>query len=682
MYGDQWGSYDVETGAWRNRTPVPEKKLTRIDLNHMEPICSDVAALQCQDPPNFKATAGTDASAAASAQQAADELVDWMWEKDGYDAKNLMLREAAAVYGNWYLFPRWDTTAGRLVEQVTGHEWVMSDPDPISGVPGGMKLLETKEMLREGAFEDALVSCFAGIPDPCAKEDWDGEGFVIHEQMSMAQAKALYPQHASSFQASSHPGGNEAAYFETRLHNASPRAGGINTQDDHAARKVDSWTIFVRTSADFYRGRWIVIVCNKIVYEEDNPVYPSDQEEALGEEFPEYHWPVWKFSHKIIAGSYLGQGLAVRMIGAQKKLNGVASKKLHMLKRTSHPTLVKPSRANFVKSDEPDQQINVPNDLPPGAIYYLNAPGIPQELQLEERLSVEQMERIAGLHAGSRGESEGGDSGTKQRQLFQRDLGRIAAIKYRNDRQLAQAFSYKLRIWRRHATTDRTIRIVGENGAVAVRSMNMSTIAAGTDVVVYQDTQMPKDPAARMLHIKTAIETKIVDPTDPIQRQGLAEAVGLGMHKHFESTLFSDRRNAHDENLKMYDGQDPVVEFWHDDMQHLAAHYSEMNTERWIRAATPLPTDAPEIAQRKAQTRARYLRHVGAHQNAMKAKKLAAEQAAGLAPPPQPSGVAPQQPPGPGAAAAPPSQPAGPPPGAAPSPSAPAGPPAQEAVAA
>lgn len=644
-YGDQHGSLDGESGLWKARTPVPERKATRIDLNHLEPIVSDVAALQCQDPPNFKATAGNDSSAAASAQITANDLVWWMWEQDNYDTKNRMLREAAAVYGTSYLFPRWDATAGRLVDQVVGYDMVF---DPLTGVPSGMQ--ERREKLREGEFDDAIVSCFAGIPDPCSKDEWDGEGFVIHEEMSLAAASRQYPEHAADFVVSSNPGGDTGAYYDARMHNASPRQGGVNVQDEHAARKVDQWTIFVRTSDSFYRGKWIVVVCGKIVYEEDNPVYPSEQEEAKGETFPRYHWPVWRIAHKVIAGSYFGHGIAVRMIGAQKKLNGVASKKLHMIKRTAHATLVKPMRANFVKTDQVDQQINVPHDLPPNSIYYVQGPGIPQELQIEERLSVEQMERIAGLHAGSRGESEGGDSGTKQRQLFQRDLGRIADAKYRNDLQLAQAFSYKLRVWRRYATTDRTITIVGENNAVSVKQLNMTSIATGAAVVVYQDSQLPKDPAARMLHVKEAVQLKIVDPADPVQRAGLAEAIGLGNFRQFESSLFADRRCAHDENLKMYDGEAPPVEFWHDDLQDLAAHFAEMRSERWIRATTPLPTDDPQAAMQKMKTRATFIAHVQAHQNAIKMKSgLSAPLVPGPgqqpgAPSPSPMGAPPQAP--------------------------------------
>lgn len=668
-YGDQFGSFNAQLGLWTERTPVPEKKLTRIELNHMEPICSDVATLQVQDLPNMRATAPTDSAAAASAAISADQLVWWMWEKDGYDEKNIQLREAAAVYGNCFLFPAWDASGGRLVEQVVDYTMEEGPPDPVTGIPSGMAMKEVKEKRREGCFEDRLVSTFAGIYDPCAKDEWDGEGFVIHEQFSLATAKRMYPKHAAAMVAVSSPGGNEGAYYENRMHNASPRTGGLNAKDNHAERKVDQWTIFVRTSDDFYRGRWIVVCSGKIVYEEDNPVYPSDEEEAKGEEFPPYHWPVWRFSHKLIAGSSYGQGVAIRLIGAQKKLNGTASKKLHMLKRTSHPTLVKPSRANFVKTDEVDQQINVPTDLQPGSIYYLQSPGIPQELQMEERLSVEQMERIAGLHAGSRGSSETGDSGTKTRMLFQRDLGRLAATKYRHDKSLGQAFSYKLRVWRRYATSARTIRIVGENNAVSVRSMDMASIAAGTDIIVYQDNGLPRDPGARMLHVEKAVQLGIVDPKDPNQRSALAEAVGLaGAFRKWESGLYADRRCAQDENIRMYEGEQPVVEFWQDDQAHLAAHFEEMNSEAWRRATTPAPEDDPLTAMRKQRTRQLFIGHVQATQNALAVKSGAMPPGPGQGPmgaPPGPLGV--QAPPmpgnaGPGMLPPPPSAPAGPPP--------------------
>lgn len=669
VYGDQFGSYNAQMGVWQQRTPAPERKVTRLELNHMQPICADVASLQVQDLPNMRAAAPNETASAASASLAADQLVWWMWEQGNYDKKNLELREAAAVYGNAFLWPRWDPSGGRLVQQLKGYEPVPGPIDPMTGVPSSIANRPIYEMVREGCFEDRIVSCFAGIYDPCARDEWDGEGFVIHEQMSLTDAERNYPGHDFRTQAS--PSAQEGAFYENQLANLAPRIGGGMAKDDHAARKVDHWTIFVRTSDAFYRGRCVVIVDNKIVHEDDNPVYPSEEEEAKGEEFPAYHWPVWRFAHFTVAGSSYGQGVAIRMIGAQKKLNGIVSKVLHMLKRTSHPTLIKPSRAQFIKTDEPDQQINVPSDLPPNAIYYLDSPGIPQELPLEEQRAVEQMERIAGLHAGSRGQSESGDSGTKTRLLFQRDIGRLGPIKFGHDKQIGQAFAYKLREWRRRATTKRTIRIVGADKAISVRSMDSSNIAANTDIVVFSDAGLPRDPSQRMMHVEKAVQLGIVDPKDPIQRAGLAEVVGLaGTFRKWQATLYADRRCAEDENIRMYDGEVPTVEFWQDDLQHLAAHFAEMNTEDWRRATTPLPEDDPQTAMKKTQIRQIWIDHVKATQDSMKIKAGGAPPGAGPSPGALP--VAPGGPPpmlGPGMGALPP-----PPPGAG-------GPPAQKVAA-
>lgn len=659
-YGDQHGEYNAQLGAWQERKPAPARKVTRIDLNHMEPICSDVASLQCQDPPNMRATAPTDATASQSAAVAADQLVWWMWETEDYDEINLQIREAAAVYGTVYVFPRWDPTAGRRVEQVTGYEEEPGPPDPLTGLPTSMGLREVREMVPEGAFDDAIVSCFAGVPDPNSKAMWDGEGFGIHERMSMARAAELYPEHAEHFQPTGSASGHEGQYYENRMHNASPRTGGLNAKDDHAKRELDAWTVFLRSCGPFYRGKWLVIIGNRIVYEEDNPVYPTEEEEKKGEGFPTYHWPVFKFRHKRVAGSFFGQGIAIRMIGPQKKLNFAASKKLHMLKRDAHPTLVSPKGANFVKTDEPDQHVQIGKDIPPGSIYYLSYPGIPQDIQLEERLSVEQMERIAGLHAGSRGESESGDSGTKTRQLFQRDLGRLANIKYLADKQLGRVFAYKLRLWRRHATVARTIQVVGENHATQAKSFDMASIAAGTDILVFQDAGLPRDPAARMLHIEKAVQLKIVDPTDPTQRAGLAELIGLaGSLPGWQSSLIIDRKCAADEDIRMYDGETCTVEFWHDDLQHLAKHFTEMNSEGWRRATEPLPNDPPQVVQEKLRLRLRFVGHVQTHQLQIQKKKagIATVQGpgpAGSAPLPAPGGAAPgPMPAGPGPAAMP-----------------------------
>lgn len=684
-FSDQYGNYSAETRTWQPRDPAPEKKVTRVELNHMAPLLFDVASLQCQDLPNMKATAGTDSSSAASAQQCADTLIWWMWEQGGYDDKNFEVRFAAGVGGNWFLYPLWDASAGRLVDVVDHYEPVPGPPDPVTGVPSGMSLEPVMKKVREGNFADRTVSCFSGLPDPASVSEWDGEGFAIHERLPLATLQRLYPAMKEFLVIDRSTNGSDGTFYAERLKGVSPRTGGMmgSASQEQASETTSVFTIFLRTCDDFYRGRWAVVACGKILYMGDNPVYPSQKEEDLGEEFPQYHWPIWRIGHDLIPGSYFAQGGGVRILGAQRKLNGVASKKLHLLKRVAHPVLVKPKRADFIKSDEPDQQINVSDTLAPGSIYYLQSPNFPQELQYEEKASVEQMETILGVHAGTRGASQEGNSGTKDRQLFQRDLGRLAVVKNRTDRQLAQAFSYKLRLWRRYATTSRTIRIVGENNAIAARQMDMASISAGTDVVVYDETQMPKDPAGRVMHLKAAVDMKALDMADPIQRAGVLEAMGLGVHKHFESTLYADRRSAQDENLLMYDGESPAVEFWHDDLQDLAAHFAEMRTMKWIKATTPGPTDDPQTAFKKQQTRERYLTHVRAHQQSMAMKMqsgAAAQPAPGPGQPPAapPSPQAPSpQPPQPGAGQAPhPDLASVPPP-----PQAQAGPPAQRQAA-
>lgn len=699
-YGDQFGAFSWDArGMWKSRTPVPEKKLTRIAIPHMNAIITDVASLQCQDELNMKCSPPSDSSAAASSCEAGDALVSWMWDEQNYDEINVTAREEAAVVGTCWIFPQWDPSIGATVDQVIGEEPVFGPPDPTTGIPTTLGTRPVMGRAPEGGFSDRIVSCFEGFPDPASRSEWDGEGFIIEEKLPIAALRRMYPKHKDVFTRDSSPGAADGTYWADRAKGVSPR--GLSTYAGAAmamqAERSKVITVFMRKCPEFPRGRWAVVAHGKLVFKGDNPVYPTEKEEKKGERHPSIHWPVFRIAHKVVKGSYWGQGIAPYLVDLQRKLNGVASKFLHMLKRTSHPVLVKPKRTTFTKTDEPDQQIEVGADIQPGSIYYLQAPTFPQELQYAERYTVEQMEALAGIHAGTRGASKTNDSGTKDRQLFQRDLGRLEIPKRRNDRQMGRIFSYKLQQWRRYATTARTIKVVGPNLTTAVMSLDMASVAPGTDVVVYPDLMMPKDPAGRMLHISTAIDRKIIDMSDPVQRAGAARLLGFpGGEKMFEESLSSDRRCAENEGQRMYRGEPCQIEFWHDHAQHIPAHYSEMNTDAWRAAATPAQDDAPDVLQRKAAMRKIWLDHVSMHQQALKKLKeteqaqanppsesinfkdlppdgqvqLAAKGGLQIAPPKQPGAAAPA--PGPGQAAPP----------SPPTPQAPAGPPVQNARAA
>jgi len=671
LYHDQWGRYDDATRQWAPRGPAPSNKIVRLDLNHIHPLVQHAVSIHTAEPLNIGCAAATSELSDREAAKTADAILWHYYERLDGEALRQEQAELSICQGTAYVYPYWNPGAGRIEERV---EFAGEPSFDEAGnfVPPEIRRIP---LPPAGELGMAIYSGFEVTWDPAATTRDPGMWCDIATEVSLDEVLSdpTIAQDVKDRLTSVQPTAQDGLEYQQRRQAMHPRSSDPHGFGPPAVGKTSRETLilhrtFVRATGQFPRGLEILHAQGVELYSGDNPKFPPAGPLGKGQPWPDWPFPVYPFRNYVVPGTWHGQGDVVRVIAPQKALNGAVSKELMIVRRVAHATLVVPKGVNFHRTDEVDQQIEVPTTLQPNQVFYLNGPQAPQGLVDFERRQRETMEYLFGLNAATLGRLPSSEIPAKGiQQLQQRDIGRRQPIQNRWTRQWSKVWGHALELIRRHVTDERLITIVGANKRASAMVFTGSKIAAGTDVVVFDDYARPRDPAMRIVWMKSMFEMGLLDPTNPVERGEARELMGLASMNRFDESLRSDREKQTREILALYRGEPQLVEFWENDNDHLAVLTVEMNSEQYATATTPQPGDQMQQIAQKQAVKAVFEEHFRGHLEMRQFKSafgmLAAAQQAQAQ---QPAGAM-----GPGAATPPAGAPA---PGGAPAP--PAGPPA------
>jgi len=618
IYGDQWGKYDAGARTWASRAPAPSAKITRLSLNHMAPLISTAVSLHCAEALNLRCAAGGSELSDLEKSAGADAILQHYMMREQLDELEQDQVETCLGIGNAFVHVYWDGDAGDLVRST---EPTPQDAPPTFDEEGNVLPPAPPAAAPEGDLRVEIVSAYRVNWDPAATASNPGMWCSIDTEISLAefQGHPGVPQELKDRVSSEIPVARDGMDFEQRVSAMFPR--GVDN-GDYSGQLVRWWSresviirrTYIAATPDYPNGLDIVSCQGGLIYEGDNPAYRQMDPETGRQRRPRWPFRLHHFWERRPPGGFWAQGSGTLMVPPQKALNGTASKKLTIIRKIAHATLVKPKGVNFQKSDQVDQEIEVPTTLQPGSVYYLQSPNFPQELSGAEAMYVEEMADKIGIGPASQGLApESGTAASLWRQNLNREIGRRSIIKRRWRRQWARVAMAMLEEIQAHVTTERTIELVGENKRTQVIEFTGAMLDGIVDVTCSDDQQRPLDPAQRQVWAQNLVQMGLVDVNDPEQRAELCEAVGFGSWQRYEEDMRTDRAKQRRENLALYRGETVAVEWWEKDEDHLAILTSEMNTQSWTTATTPLPTDPPEMQQRKAQIRATFIAHMEAH---------------------------------------------------------------------
>lgn len=629
--GAQWGHWSQRLDKWVGSPESDTRGSLRITVNLIRPIVDQWTAMATREDPRFGAAAagseGTDSAAAETARH----LIEYLWRQRRLRSLYRLTARSAAITGGSFVHVEWDATEGPDVQ--VGFEL---DQEPVYDPSGRMTTPPSfrARMDAQGEVRFTVYPPDHIAPDPSARGDQDGSGIFLRFRMSMAELRARFPDKFEMADADSGWGHDDP---EFRSGERAQRASWMGSGSDGDDREDERSTVYVhylRKMPGFPKGRYVIFNENHDFYTGDNPIYPDNPKEL----WPRAHWPIFLIPCDAREGCYFPMGRVRDMIPPQKEVNGAASKTLQHIALIANTKIKLPKNTDFEMTDEVGQVLRLARGVQDGQVGYLQPPPMPEYVQIIE-WAQSKMEYIMGVNASSLGTLPGSDtSGRALDKLQQKDDSRIAPIKRDIDDAWGEIMRYAVQLYRRWATTERTILVVGENRATSVESFQSAQLAASVDVLVYNDQSLPSDPAQRQIWLDQFART-IQQVQDPNLKRLLVELWGLRDFSSFLEKLDPHTLKARRENLKLMGGGQVSAWDKDDHLVHMKTLQEWVLSDQYERRVEAEMSDPMYGGQSPTQffTMQHYQEH----------EALYAQSMAAMAPPPAAAGAPPGEAPAP-----------------------------------
>ena len=573
-HGDHYGYWDGYTRSWI-ATPDAPSDMVRLTVNLIQPIAEQGTSILTQEKVQFGVVAATSEGRDSATSEAGDAVLEHGWHH--HRMSDLYHKSALAgfVCGTGIIHEQWDDSRGRPI-----HDGVrLKSPDEFDDLDGMDSI--TAEDLFEPVVRpegDAFLEHLnpeEWVPDPASRGPYDGVGCFVRREIGRAELFDQFPKlkgdedDEENREVASTGTGDDALYRLNRLSKLSTRSADWGT--DHGVRETEIVYIFYqRSTPDRTKGYMAIFACGKMLYEGDNPVYPTDEGVEANESWPRICWPIMVHRHLIRENSPWGLGPVAAMIDCNKALNGLWSKTVQHAAKIANSKVKLPKGLDVEWTDEDGQVVRIPRNVDGNSIGYINPPPMSNEFGAAADRAQGYMEYLSGVNSATAGQQPYADTSGRALQLLQnRDFGRLSPVKQRLDSCWAEVARYYLFLFRRHASNERKVLVVGENKRTVMREFDRSALAAGLDVVTFNDQSIPRNPSDRILWV-TNLAQNILDMTVPSQRELVFELLNLRDFRGFIDHQSPHRSKARRENLKLMRG-DPVAVWPGDDhLQHKA----------------------------------------------------------------------------------------------------------------
>lgn len=299
-------------------------------------------------------------------------------------------------------------------------------------------------------------------------------------------------------------------WIKPGMHKAFPQGGMVTVIGDTLVQRIDSWPY-------------------------QHAEYPFSKIEAME------------------SAKFYGDSVIVDLIPLQKEYNRTHSQIIEAKNRTAKPQFlaqegsVDPRRI----TTEPGQYILYkPGYQPPTPVTLTSLPSyVLQEL---DRLQAD-MDDISGQHEISKGGTPSGVTAATAISYLQEqdDTMRSHAIGSVEDavqKVGRHTLSHANQFW----TTERTVKMVGPDGAFDAQMFSQQNLRGNLDLYVEAGSAMPQSKAAKQAFITDLMKMQFVDPQEGLKVLGMA-----GIDKLYEN-IQVDIRQAQRENLRMAQYQPPA----------------------------------------------------------------------------------------------------------------------------
>lgn len=537
--GNHWGYIDERTGMWVGNTLDEDQDRVRITVNVTKAVNDTAGAMLCQDAPIFKSCPGKPGVAPAAANEAASSFLDYAWNFHNLDDLYRQVGRSAFSTGTSFVLLEWDKTIGPLqlvgAQSVAQAPFSLTSPPPAPPSPemGAAAPAELAEAMTGGGpaetespSEDAAEALptqdvqkpegnlryrilmrdqVAFDPTSRATGGTDGIGVIVKWRESRTRLMEMLPPEKFN-KLNSDTGSRNAQWggSEERTQRTSPATGASASETKDDEETIDLLVFYLRSRNGRPRGDCIMVGGGQILYEGENDIYPTPEEQEKGESWPSENWPLFTFIADQRENCPWGRSRTVDAIPIQHAINGCYSKALQHIALIANSFYITPAGLDWQPQDEPGGVARVAQrfwSMTNGApIQMASPPQMPPEYMNVAASLIERLEYATGVNAASLGNTPTSQaSGKLTDSLQQRDNTRIAPMKRSHDNQWGRVQDYAMRLFRRNATGKRMLRVIGEDLSVEKRFFDVADLASGTDVYVVNDTSVPRDPMKRVM---------------------------------------------------------------------------------------------------------------------------------------------------------------------------------------
>jgi hypothetical protein len=265
-------------------------------------------------------------------------------------------------------------------------------------------------------------------------------------------------------------------------------------------------------------------------------------------------YPFAKFSH-VPTGKFYSDSVVTDLVPLQREYNRTVSQIIESKNRMAKPQLIAPEGSVDPKkiTTEPGQVIlYVPGFNPPAPLPLQAVPSyVINELERIQR----DMDDISGQHEVTKGRVPPGvTAATAISYLQEQDDSKLShtvdSIESGVEKIGKHILTYVVQYW----TTERIIKVVGNDGAFDAINLKASDLRGNTDIKIEAGSALPVSKAAKQAFIMDLMKFGWVPPD-----KGL-EVLEIGGISKLYDELQTDQRQAQRENLRLQRVEQPQLD--------------------------------------------------------------------------------------------------------------------------
>lgn len=357
------------------------------------------------------------------------------------------------------------------------------------------------------------------------EEELEDQAFIFHAQTkSRDWCKLYFPQ----FQGNSSFAGESSIVEPVWLNMVS---GGASAEQNKVL-VMECW-VKPGTTTMFPQGAMFTVIGDQLV--------------QFMEGWPYYHneYPFSKIDH-IPTGKFYGESSIVDLIPLQREINRTHGQIIEAKNRMAKPQLmayegsVDPTRM----TSEPGQVVLVQ----PGFQFPTPIPmqALPSYVAQELERLYQDWADISGIHEVSQGQTPAGvTAATAISYLQEQDETKLSHTVFSIEDALEKVAKQTLQYVQQYWDSERTIKVVGEDGSFDYLAFKGSDLRDNTDIQIEAGSALPTSRAAKQAFIMDLMKMQFISPDEGL------EVLDMGGVNRLQERREVDKKQAQRENLRM-----------------------------------------------------------------------------------------------------------------------------------